>query len=81
MEEFCDVKKLLLILNPTSGMRKAAKNLTDIISVFNRTDYDTHVYVTACHGDAAKAVHQLGGAAAKRHTMSENSVTGISPML
>ena len=57
------MKHLLLILNPTSGMRKAAKNLTDIISVFNRADYDTHVYVTACHGDAAKAVHQLGSEA------------------
>ena len=63
MEEFCEVKHLLLILNPTSGMRKAAKNLTDIISVFNRADYDTHVYVTACHGDAAKAVHQFGSEA------------------
>jgi len=61
MEEFCEVKKLLLILNPTSGMRKATKNLTDIISVFNRADYNTQVYVTACHGDAVKAVHQLGG--------------------
>jgi len=57
------VKHLLLILNPTSGMRKAARNLTDIISVFNRADYDTHVYVTACHGDAAKAVHQFGSEA------------------
>ena len=63
MEEFCCVKHLLLILNPTSGMRKAARNLTDIISVFNRADYDTHVYVTACHGDAAKAVHQFGSEA------------------
>ena len=57
------MKHLLLILNPTSGMRKAARNLTDIISVFNRADYDTHVYVTACHGDAAKAVHQFGSEA------------------
>lgn len=63
MEEFCEVKHLLLILNPTSGTRKAARNLTDIISVFNRADYDTHVYVTACHGDAAKAVHQFGSEA------------------
>ena len=55
------MKHLLLILNPTSGMRKAAKNLTDIISVFNRADYNTQVYVTACHGDAVKAVHKLGG--------------------
>lgn len=57
------MKHLLLILNPTSGMRKAARNLTDIISVFNRADYDTHVYVTACHGDASKAVHQFGSEA------------------
>jgi len=63
MEEFCEVKHLLLILNPISGIRKAARNLTDIISVFNRADYDTHIYVTACHGDAAKAVHQLGSEA------------------
>ena len=55
------MKHLLLILNPTSGMRKAAKNLTDIISIFNRADYNTHVYVTAYHGDAVKVVHQLGG--------------------
>ncbi len=54
------MKKLLLILNPTSGTRKASKNLTEIISVFNRTDYDTHVYVTACRGDAVNAVSQLG---------------------
>ena len=70
MEEFCEVKHLLLILNPTSGMRKAAKNLTDIISVFNRADYDTHVYVTACHGDAAKrcislAVRRISSSAAE----------------
>lgn len=54
------MKHLLLILNPTSGTRKAAKNLAEIISVFNRAEYDTHVYVTACHGDAVKAVHQFG---------------------
>lgn len=44
-------------------MKKAAKNLTEIISVFNRADYDTHVYVTACRGDAVKAVQQLGSTA------------------
>ena len=55
------MKQLLLLLNPTSGTRKAVKNLTEIISVFNRADYDTHVYVTACRGDAVKAVRQFGG--------------------
>jgi len=62
-EVFFEVKHLLLVLNPASGTRKAAKNLADIISVFNRADFDTHVYVTACHGDAVKAVHQLGSMA------------------
>lgn len=57
------MKQLLLILNPTSGTRKAARNLTEIISVFNRADYDTHVYVTTCRGDAVKAVSLLGRAA------------------
>ncbi len=55
------MKNLLLILNPTSGTRKTSKNLTEIISVFNRADYDTHVYITTCRGDAVKAVQQLGG--------------------
>ena len=54
------MKHLLLILNPTSGTRKAAKNLAEIISVFNRAEYDTHVYVTDCRGDAVNAVYQLG---------------------
>ncbi|MBQ8401286.1 MAG: YegS/Rv2252/BmrU family lipid kinase [Clostridia bacterium] len=57
------MKQLLLILNPTSGTRKAAKNLPEIISEFNRADYDNHVYVTASRGDAVHAVQQLGRAA------------------
>lgn len=55
------MKELLLILNPTSGTKKAAKNLPDIISVFNRADYDVHVYVTARRGDAVEAVKKFGG--------------------
>ena len=54
------MKQLLLILNPISGTRKAAKNLADILSVFNRADYDTHVYITAGPGDAANAVRRMG---------------------
>lgn len=50
----------MLILNPTAGTKKAVKNLTEIISVFNRADYDTRVYVTTCQGDAAKAVTLFG---------------------
>ncbi len=58
------MKQLLLILNPIAGTKKASKNLAEIISVFNRADFDVHVYVTSCQADAAKAVKTLGEGAA-----------------
>lgn len=54
------MKHLLLILNPVAGVKKAAKSLADIISVFNRADYDVHVYVTTQQCDASQAVKALG---------------------
>lgn len=54
------MKQLLLIINPAAGTKKAAKNLAEIISVFNRADFDTRVYITACQGDATNAVKQFG---------------------
>ncbi len=54
------MKQLLLILNPIAGTKKAAKNLAEIVSVFNRADMDVRVYVTAGGGDAAEAVKKLG---------------------
>lgn len=55
------MKQLLLIINPVSGMKKAAKRLSDIVSVFNRANYDTHVYITANRGDATHVVCERGG--------------------
>lgn len=46
------MKKLLIILNPNAGMRKANRVLPEIISVFNRADFDVSVYITAHQGDA-----------------------------
>lgn len=40
-------------------MRKAAKNLTEILAVFNRADYAVQVYITAGQGDAAEAVRRF----------------------
>lgn len=54
------MKQLLLILNPTAGLKKAAKRLSDIISVFNRADFDVHTYITAQSGDATDAVIKFG---------------------
>ena len=53
------VKKMLFVINPYAGMRKGSKALADILSEFNRADYDVHVYVTAGQGDAAAAVENM----------------------
>ena len=46
------MKKLLLIINPRAGMRRANRHLTDIIEIFNRAHYDVTAYVTQSQGDA-----------------------------
>ena len=54
------MKQLLLIVNPISGTKKIAKRLSEIVSVFNRADYDTHVYITVERGDATRKVRECG---------------------
>lgn len=53
------MKKMLFILNPAAGMRKANRMLADILSVFNRADYDVHTYITAGHQDAIEAISRF----------------------
>lgn len=53
------VKKLLFVINPYAGMRKAAKVLPEILAEFNRADYDVHAYVTAGPADAVGAVARM----------------------
>ena len=53
------MKKMLFILNPCAGMRKANQALAEILSVFNRANYDVRVYVTAGPLDAAAAVKAM----------------------
>ena len=50
------MKKLLLIINPCSGKKKACRALADIVNVFNRGGYDVTVYATAARGDATATV-------------------------
>ena len=52
------MKKLLLILSPCSGKKKASHALADVVNVFNRGGYDVTVYITAARGDATKVVGQ-----------------------
>ena len=48
------MKKLLIIMNPCSGKKKANGKLTEIISTFNRGGYDVTTYMTAARGDATE---------------------------
>ena len=48
------MKKMLFIMNPFSGTRRANRYLTDIISLFNRADYEVNIRMTAGPGDASR---------------------------
>ncbi|MBP3673611.1 MAG: YegS/Rv2252/BmrU family lipid kinase [Oscillospiraceae bacterium] len=50
------MKKMLFVMNPYSGMRKASRYLADIIALFNRADYEVITHMTAGQGDATQVV-------------------------
>ena len=50
------MKKLLLLVNPKAGQRKASRFLADIIDVFNRSGYTVITHITWGPGDGASAV-------------------------
>lgn len=55
------MKKLFLVMNPYAGTRKANKVLAEMLSLFNRRDYDVIVHMTAGPGDGAAVVSQRAG--------------------
>lgn len=55
------MKKMLFIMNPYSGQRRAFRYLADIIALFNRADYDVTTYMTGGQGDATQAAARLAG--------------------
>ena len=55
------MKKMLFIMNPISGQKKAAKYLPEIISLFNRANYEVITYLTGCQGDATRMAALRGG--------------------
>ena len=57
------MKKMLFIMNPYSGMRRANKYLVEIIDLFNRAGYEVVAHMTQGPGDATRIV------AAKAHDM------------
>ena len=53
------MKKMLFIMNPYAGKRRANKYLSDILEMFNRADYLVTVHMTAGPGDATGVVQEL----------------------
>ena len=55
------MKKLLFVMNPYAGTRRANKYLPEIITTFNRAGYEVTAYMTAGPGDGARMVQQRCG--------------------
>jgi len=55
------MKKMLFVMNPFSGQKRANKFLTDILLLFGQAGYDVTVHMTTGTGSATEAVARLGG--------------------
>ena len=53
------MKKMLFVINPLAGTRKAGKCLPEILSVFNQAGYDVTVRITSDAGDCTRTVERL----------------------
>lgn len=48
--------RLLLVMNPCAGQKKANRYLPEIIGTFNRAGYEVMAFMTSCRGDGTKIV-------------------------
>ena len=55
------MKRLLLIMNPEAGKKRANRYLAEIVNTLNRGGYDVTVYMTAGRGDATEVVRSRCG--------------------
>ena len=53
--------KLLLILNPSAGQKRANRVMPEIIRTMNEADYRSEVFVTGARGDATRVAAERGG--------------------
>ena len=53
------MKKMLFVMNPYAGTRRANRYLVDILSIFNRAGYAVTVHMTDGPGDCTRIVEQL----------------------
>ena len=54
------MKKMLFIMNPFSGQKRANKFLPDILLLYSQAGYDVTVHMTTAQGSAREAVLRLG---------------------
>ncbi len=55
------MKKMLFVMNPYSGQRRANRYLTEIIGLYNRAGYEVMIHMTAGPGDASRVVGERAG--------------------
>ncbi len=53
------MKKMLFVMNPYAGTRRANRYLPEILSIFNRAGFQVTVHMTAGAGDCAQIVERL----------------------
>jgi len=52
------MKKVLFVMNPFSGQKRANRYLPEIIQMFNQAGYEVTAHITSGHGDATIAVER-----------------------
>ena len=52
------MKRMLFVMNPYAGQKKASKFLPEIITIFNRAGYEVVIHMTEGQGDAIRVVEQ-----------------------
>ena len=55
------MKRLLLIMNPAAGTKKATPHLSEILSVFGRAGYECLTFMTQKRGDGTELAAAYGG--------------------
>ena len=53
------MKKVLFVMNPFSGQKRANRYLPEIIQMFNQAGYEVTVHITSGRGDATIAVERM----------------------
>ena len=52
------MKKMLFVMNPYAGMRKANRYVADILTIFNQAGYEVTAHMTSGTGDARRIVEE-----------------------